>query len=106
MDEEKHKRLTGQSNANILEMARYLSDHGKAMWIRHVLVPGVTDDEMDLLALHDFVKTLKTVERVEVLPYHTLGVFKWKELGLTYGLDGIVPPTEEEVKRARKLLGQ
>lgn len=106
MDEEKHKRLTGQSNANILEMARYLSDHGKAMWIRHVLVPGVTDDETDLLALRDFVKTLKTVERVEVLPYHTLGVFKWKELGLPYGLDGIVPPTEEEVKRARKLLGQ
>lgn len=106
MDEEKHKRLTGQSNANILEMARYLSDHGKAMWIRHVLVPGVTDDEADLLALRDFVKTLKTVERVEVLPYHTLGVFKWKELGLPYGLDGIVPPTEEEVKRARKLLGQ
>ena len=76
------------------------------MWIRHVLVPGVTDDEADLLALRDFVKTLKTVERVEVLPYHTLGVFKWKELGLPYGLDGIVPPTEEEVKRARKLLGQ
>ena len=106
MDEEKHKRLTGQSNANILEMARYLSDHGKAMWIRHVLVPGVTDDEADLLALRDFVKTLKTVERVEVLPYHTLGVFKWKELGLTYGLEGIVPPTEEEVKRAQKLLGR
>lgn len=105
MDADKHRQLTGQDNANILEMARYLSDQGKAMWIRHVLVPGITDDEKDLLALRDFVGSLQTVERLEILPYHTLGVFKWKELGLSYGLEGINPPTAEEVRRAKDILG-
>lgn len=105
MDAKRHRELTGQDNANILEMARYLSDHGKEMWIRHVLVPGVTDQEEDLLALRDFVASLKTVDRVEILPYHTLGVFKWKELGLPYGLEDAEPPTKEQVERAKKLLG-
>ena len=105
MDAKRHRELTGQDNANILEMARYLSDHGKVMWIRHVLVPGVTDQEEDLLALRDFVASLKTVDRVEILPYHTLGVFKWKELGLSYGLEDVEPPTKEQLERAKKLLG-
>lgn len=105
MNAKKHRALTGQDNANILAMARFLSDNGKAMWIRHVLVPGVTDDEADLTELRTFVESLKTVERLEILPYHTLGVFKWKELGLTYGLEGVNPPTTEEVQRAKKLLG-
>ncbi len=105
MNAKKHRALTGQDNANILAMARFLSDNGKAMWIRHVLVPGVTDDEVDLTELRTFVESLKTVERLEILPYHTLGVFKWKELGLTYGLEGVNPPTTEEVQRAKKLLG-
>ena len=105
MNAKKHRALTGQDNANILAMARFLSDNGKAMWIRHVLVPGVTDDEVDLTELRTFVESLKTVERLEILPYHTLGVFKWTELGLTYGLEGVNPPTTEEVQRAKKLLG-
>ena len=103
---ERHRKLTGQENSNILDLARYLSEIGKPVWIRHVLVPKRSDYEEDLNALRRFLDTLDNVQRVEVLPYHTLGVFKWKELGLPYGLDGIVPPTEEEVKRARKLLGQ
>ena len=105
MDPEGHKSLTGQDNANILDMAGYLSDNGKAMWIRHVLVPGITDDEEQLKRLRSFIDTLKTVERVEVLPYHTLGVFKWKELGIPYHLEGVEPPTAEQVKRAKELLG-
>lgn len=105
MDPEKHRELTGWDNANILDMARCLSDHGKSMWIRHVLVPGVTDDEEQLKALKDFVDSLQTVERLEILPYHTLGVFKWKELGIPYGLEDVCPPTEEEMLRAKKLLG-
>ena len=88
MDDAAHRKLTGQTNQNILEMAAYLSDHGKAMWIRHVLVPGITTDEDELHRLRSFLDTLKTVERVEVLPYHTLGVFKWKELGIPYQLEG------------------
>lgn len=87
MDDAAHRKLTGQTNQNILEMAAYLSDHGKAMWIRHVLVPGITTEEDELHRLRSFLDTLKTVERVEVLPYHTLGVFKWKELGIPYQLE-------------------
>ena len=105
MDPAGHRRLTGCDNANILDMARFLSDSGKAMWIRHVLVPGISDDEKQLTSLRKFIDTLKTVERVEILPYHTLGVFKWKELGLPYQLEGVEPPTEEQVKRAKELLG-
>ena len=63
------------------------------MWIRHVLVPGITTDERYLKQLREFIDTLKTVDRVEVLPYHTLGVFKWKELGIPYQLEGVEPPT-------------
>ena len=105
MDQAGHRKLTGCDNANILDMARFLSDSGKAMWIRHVLVPGITDDEEQLTSLRKFIDTLKTVERVEILPYHTLGVFKWKELGIPYQLEGVEPPTEEQVKRAKELLG-
>ena len=82
------KKLTGQTNKNILDMAQYLSKNGKKMWIRHVLVPGITTDERYLKQLREFIDTLKTVDRVEVLPYHTLGVFKWKELGIPYQLEG------------------
>ncbi len=105
MDDAAHRKLTGQTNQNILEMAAYLSDHGKAMWIRHVLVPGITTEEDELYRLRSFLDTLKTVERVEVLPYHTLGVFKWKELGIPYQLEGVDPPTKEQIDRAKKILG-
>lgn len=105
MDDEKHKKLTGCTNQNIIALARYLSDHGKDMWIRHVLVPGLTDDEEGLVALRDFIAELKTVTRVEILPYHTLGLFKWENLGIKYPLDGVPTPTDEEVKRAESILG-
>ena len=105
MDDAKHKELTGCTNKNILDLATYLSDHGREMWIRHVLVPGLTDDEEGLKALADFIKTLKTVSRVEILPYHTLGVFKWEKLGINYPLEEVRVPTDEEVKRAEAILG-
>ena len=105
MDPAKHKALTGFGNENILAMARYLSDHGKAMWIRHVLVPGLTDDENGLRDLHDFVQSLKTVTRVEILPYHTMGVAEWENLGIPYTLKDVPTPTEAEVKRAERLVG-
>ena len=105
IDDAAHRKLTGQTNQNILEMAAYLSDHGKSMWIRHVLVPGITTEEDELYRLRSFLDTLKTVERVEVLPYHTLGVFKWKELGIPYQLEGVDPPTKEQIDRAKEILG-
>ncbi len=105
MSEEKHKTLTGWSNRNILQMADYLSEHEKEMWIRHVLVPGLTDGEEELSELRDFVQGLKTVSRVEVLPYHTLGEFKWEKLEMEYPLKGVRVPTDEEVSRAEEMLG-
>lgn len=102
MDEEQHVLLTGQKNDNILDMAKYLSDTGKSMWIRHVLVPERSDRDDYLWKLHDFIEKLDHVERVEVLPYHTLGVYKWKELGIPYGLEGIEPPTQERIQNANE----
>ena len=97
---ERHKALTGFDNANILDMARYLSEIKKPVWIRHVLVPGHTDFDEDLDALGEFIDSLQNVERVEVLPYHTLGKFKWENLGIKYTLEDVSPPTEERIKKA------
>ncbi len=104
IEDDLHKKLTGQTNSNILEMAEYLSEKGKAMWIRHVLVPGLTDDEGGLRKLRTFIDGLKTVERVEVLPYHTLGEFKWEKINVAYPLKGVPVPSEEEVEFAKDIL--
>lgn len=104
IDDEEHKLLTGHTNQNILDLAEYLSDIGKSVWIRHVLVPERSDKDEYLEKLHAFIKTLKNVERVEVLPYHTLGSYKWKEMGMEYPLEGIDPPTKERVENANRIL--
>jgi pyruvate formate lyase activating enzyme len=104
IDDEQHKILTGQTNKNILDMAEYLSETGKPVWIRHVLVPERSDKDEYLRRLHDFIETLDNVEKVEVLPYHTLGVYKWKELGIPYQLEGIDPPSQERVENANRIL--
>ena len=104
IDPEKHRQLTGKDNANILAMAQHISDRGIPLWIRHVLVPGLTDDEEGLRRTAAFIASLKTVERVEVLPYHTLGLFKWQKLGIPYPLPDAVPPTAEQIRRAEELL--
>lgn len=104
IDEEQHRILTGCSNQNILDMAGYLSDIQKPVWIRHVLVPGGSDKDEYLKELDAFIRTLDNVEKVEVLPYHTLGTFKWKELGLEYPLEGVEAPSVERIENARKLL--
>ena len=99
-----HKELTGQDNANILAFARYLSEIQKPVWIRHVLVPGINDDEAQLKRLSVFIKELSNVERVEVLPYHSLGEFKWEKLGIPYTLKGIQAPSKESVEKAKEIL--
>ena len=104
IDDEQHKLLTGQTNKNILDMARYLSEIGKPVWIRHVLVPEKSDKDEYLKELYKFIKTLDNVEKVEVLPYHTFGEYKWKELGYDYPLAGIEPPTKERIKNANEIL--
>lgn len=102
--DERHKRLTGHSNKNILAFARYLSDTDKPVWIRHVLVPGITDDDGYLKELSSFIKTLKNVKKVEVLPYHTMGAVKYEKLGIDYPLKGVKPPERERVLNAREIL--
>lgn len=104
IDETEHKVLTGCSNQNILQLAEYLSDIRKPVWIRHVLVPERSDRDEYLIRLRDFIRGLKNVERVEVLPYHTLGVYKWKELGIEYPLEGIEPPSKERIENANRIL--
>ena len=104
IDDEAHRRLTRFGNANILDCARYLSDIGKPVWIRHVLVPGITDDEASLVRLHDFLCSLSNIERIDVLPYHTLGTFKYEKLGIAYPLRDTPTPTPESVARARNIL--
>ncbi len=104
IDHKKHKQLTGMSNKHILEFARFLSDQNVPVWIRHVLVPTITDNEEDLTKLGDFIGTLNNVEKVEVLPYHKLGVYKWEALGMQYPLKHIEPPSDESVEKAKELL--
>lgn len=104
IDDECHKKLTGCSNKNILDMANYLSDNNKDMWIRHVLVPGITDSKEQLTNLKEFISTLNSVKKVEILPYHTLGVFKWEQLGIPYGLENVNPPTKEQIEEAKQIL--
>ena len=88
-----------------MEFAKYLSSINKPVWIRQVLVPGYTDDENDLIKLKEFINSLNNVENVEILPYHSLGKFKWKELGVVYELENVIPPTLEQVEKAKQILG-
>jgi pyruvate formate lyase activating enzyme len=104
IDDTACKNLTGQSNQNTLAFAKFLSDEGKSMWIRQVIVPGLTDDEQSLIRTREFIDGLKTVEKVEVLPYHTLGVVKYEKLGLEYPLKDLEAPKKERVQRAREIL--
>ena len=104
IDDEACKKLTGKSNANTLAFAEFLSDNGVKMWIRQVLVPGITDDEGDLKKTRAFIDSLKTVEKVEVLPYHTMGTVKYEKLGLEYPLKDVAAPTKERVLNAKRIL--
>lgn len=104
IDNEKHIKLTGKPNERMLNMAKWLSKEGRSMWIRYVLVPGLTDDEQDLLDLGRFIGELNAVEKFEILPYHQMGIYKWQELGWSYPLEGVPSPTEAEVQRAYKLI--
>ena len=102
---EKCKNLVGFDNKRELEFAKYLSDNNIHMWIRQVLVPGYTDDENDLLKLKEFISNLKTVDKVEVLPYHDMGKYKWKRLGANFELENIRPATTQDVEKAKNILG-
>lgn len=104
INEEEHIKLTGHTGKNIIEMFRYLDEINKPVWIRHVLVPGITDNDEYLIQTRDFIRTLGNVQRVEVLPYHGLGAMKYNDLGIDYVLKDTNSPTAERVQNARKIL--
>ena len=106
IDEKMHIKLTGVSNKNVLEMAKYRESLGKKMWIRYVLVPGWNDQNKYLEAFGEYFKDYKTIEKIELLPYHTLGVYKYKELGLKYKLAKVNPPTKETIENSKNILSK
>ncbi|GBU10401.1 pyruvate formate lyase activating enzyme [Erysipelotrichaceae bacterium] len=104
IDDAKHRELTGITNKNILDFAVWLSESGVAVWIRHVVIPGITLDDSSLYRLGRFIGKLDNVERIELLPYHVMGVNKWEALGWKYPLEGIEPPKAEEFSRAQQIV--
>ncbi len=99
--EEEHKRLTGHSNRNILDFAGYLEEKSVPVWIRHVVVPGITFEEGALRELGTFIGTLSNMERLEVLPYHAMGKVKYDSLGMEYPLKDTPQLAREELSGAR-----
>ena len=104
IDPAKCKELVGFSNEKEINFAKYLSENGIDMWIRQVLIPGYTDDENDLKKLRNFINCLDTVKKVELLPYHDMGKYKWKKLGFNYELENVKAPTNDEIKKAKEIL--
>lgn len=103
---DKCKELVGVSIEKTLKLAKHLSARNIPVWIRHVLVPGVTDDRENLELMGKFISTLNNVDRVEILPYHTLGVHKWENMGLEYELKGVPDATKEDVQKAAEVLAE
>lgn len=104
INDEQHRNLTGQSVSNCLNFAQYLSEIGKDVWLRFVLVPTINDDLETLKEWKAFANTLNNVKKIEVLPYHTLGKHKYKELGIPYRLENVLEPTEQSVRQAKEIL--
>ena len=98
-DPERHRSLTGMDNAPTLEFARRLAARRRPIWLRYVLVPGLTDDPEDVAKTAAFAAELGNVERVDVLPFHQMGQYKWKKLGLEYTLDNTPSPSNELVEQ-------
>ncbi len=103
IDPDVYQKLTSQELERTLAFAQYLKEIGKPTWIRYVLVPEWTDKDHLIEKLADYVQTMPNVERVEVLPYHTMARYKYENLGWGYPLDGIQPPTPERVENAKNI---
>lgn len=98
------KKITAISNEKELEFAQFLNKIEKKMWIRQVIIPGYTDNKEDLLILKKFISKLNSVEKVEFLPYHTMGKYKWEKLGFKYPFDEVREANDEDIKRAMKIV--
>lgn len=104
IDSEKHQNFTGKSNENILLFAKYLEEKNINLWVRHVVVPGYTDNPEDLKNLGRFIGTLKNLHALDVLPYHTLGVEKYKKLNISYPLEGVSPLSQNDAIKAKAFI--
>ena len=104
IDDEEHKKLTKHTNKNILEFAKYLSEQKKPMWVRHVVVPGITFNPEYLEKLGLFLASLHNVVALDVLPYHDMALPKYKNLGIAYPLEGVPPLTKEQALEAKKII--
>ena len=104
IDSAKHKELTGMGNEHILDFAKYLAEIKKPVWIRHVLVPGINDDEESLGKTGEFVASLGNVQRLEILPYHRMAMHKYEDLGIAYQIPDIPEPSKEAVAKAQQIL--
>ncbi len=104
IDPEVHKKLVGADNKNVFDLFSYLSEKSFPIWIRRVLVPGWNDQPEILKKEGEFFASLNNIKRIEVLPYHTLGTFKYEKLGIPYPLKGVNPPSKEAVEQAKVLL--
>ncbi len=100
----KSKELVGFGNEKELSFAQYLSDNNINIWIRQVLIPGITDDKTDLIKLKEFLNSLKTLQKFEFLPYHTMGKYKWDDLGISYELENVREATSADVKKAMDIM--
>jgi pyruvate formate lyase activating enzyme len=100
MDPERHRHLVGMGVFPTLDFARRLATRRRPVWVRFVLVPGLTDDPGEIAKIAEFAAGLGNVERVDVLPFHQMGKYKWKRLGLDYTLDAVEPPTQDATERA------
>lgn len=104
INDDEHKKLTSHSNKNILAFAKYLEKKGVDIWVRHVVVPTITYNEKYLQETGRFIGSLSNVKTVEVLPYHTMGVVKYEDLGMDYPLKGIEALDKEDLEQAKKWL--
>jgi pyruvate formate lyase activating enzyme len=98
-DPERHRKLTGMDIGPTLEFARRLAERKRPIWVRFVLVPGLTDDPEDIRQIANFARSLGNVNRVDVLPFHQMGRYKWQKLGIPYTLEAVEPPSNELVER-------
>lgn len=104
IDDKQHRQLTGFTNSNILELFSFLNQENIPVWARQVLVPGITDKEEYLYKTKAFLKQFSNIKRIEVLPYHSMGAYKWAKLGLKYTLSDVKPPSKEVIQKAKNIL--
>ncbi len=104
IDPEKHRELTLQPNENILKFAAYLNEKHVDMWIRHVVVPGITDDEKYLFDLGYFIGQFENLKALDVLPYHTMGEKKYQSLGMEYKLKGVPAMDKDKLLDKKKAI--